>query len=664
MSILTEKIEIRIDGKKYDEDYTFSDIRLVQEVQKPNELRFLMHKRNLSEDENYIRFSLSEKLVGKEVEFSLVASTNNEEGKKTENHLDFLGIIFNVNIVRKNLKAGAVIEVIAYSPDYLLFDNPHCCSYENETLKDIVAKTVEPYSDSFSIINDPQHVFAPILYTVQYNETNYAFLSRLASRYGAWLYYNGEKLVFGKLEKLDTQTLLLGCEVLNYEYSLDMEHLNFTHAYHNYLEYSNVKEEGLSSINGEMHNLTDVVFNTSKSLYKKTTFEHLKSAAAEENFDEAILSTSFQGMGKKAQMMTCKGSSIRADLQIGSVIKIKEYYEKANGDSAACFHDELLIYKITHIADEKGNYKNLFTAMPATGEQPYPPYYHRNPYPQAETQRAVVMDNKDEKYLGRVRVQFLWQKEQDENMMTPWIRIAQPHGGENKGFYFIPEIDEEVMVGFENGNAEKPYVIGTLWHGEQRHLAQASDENYVKAIATRNHTIEFRDDNEFSYVDIYDKDDNYLVHLSADKQLIRLYAKGNIILNAESDIILEAQNNIKISAGGDVSISAGGNIDETAGNNMTLGASENISMNAGNDMDRSVGNNETLFVSSNQTVEIGANKEESIAEKYQLTAETIREEATNMLQLYGKKIEERSDSTIRLDGGSTLDLYAGNIRIN
>jgi len=199
MSIIANKIEIRIEGKPFD-NYVFSDIRLVQEIQKPNEFRFLMHKNTLTEDDNDIRFSLSEKLLGKKVEYLLTTGRDDESGKTHQDTLEFSGIIFNVNALRKNMKAGMVIEVIAYSPDYLLFDNPHCYSYENETLENIISKTLKPYK--IPVKNNPRTT-DEIPYTVQYNETNYAFINRLAVRFGEWFYYDGKELVFGKIKKSD-----------------------------------------------------------------------------------------------------------------------------------------------------------------------------------------------------------------------------------------------------------------------------------------------------------------------------------------------------------------------------------------------------------------------------------------------------------------------------
>jgi Rhs element Vgr protein len=663
MSVIVKKIEVKIDGKKLDE-YSIHNTCLTQEVLKPNRLVIRIDKQTLAESEKEIRFQQTENWLGKKIEYRLEVHIQGDENTTQDRTdvLEFEGIVFNVKNTRRSMKEGLIIEIIAYSPDYLLCDNPHCYSYENKKMSEIFKKTIEPYD----IPNDNHPAFdEPIQYAVQYNETNYDFIARMAKRFGEWFYYEGKELVFGKVKNMDCGVFHPGHDILSYDYDVHLDAMNFSHAHHNYLDVNNIITFGNDFIKGSLHNMTDAASNESKSLYTKPTFQHLKASDPEGNFDETECSAKTQTWGKQAHMMVCQGAANRADLRIGSSFTIKEDYRNDEGKASFCEQDSLLVFKVVHTTNGNRNYENEFFAIPNNSE--LPPYYYSDNYPVTNTQRAVVMDNKDPEKLGRVRVQFLWQKEQDKELMTPWIRIAQPHGGDNKGFYFIPEIDEEVMVGFENGNAEKPYVMGTLYHGEQLPGSNwYSDSNDIKAIRTRNgHTIEIHDEDQGGFIKIYDNEKgNYILTFSTDEQLIRLQSSGNIELRAENDIIIDAKNNIKISAGVDLSQSAGENMNENAGKNVIIGAKENMAINAGNDMDTHVGNNDTRYVSSNQTIEIGANKEESIAEKYQLTAETIREEATDKLELYGELIEQRAEKTLKFDGGKTLDLFAKNIRMN
>jgi len=661
MSTVINKIEVRIDGKSYHNDYDFSDIRLIQEVQKPNEFRFLMYKDTyrdpLVEDGNDIRFSISQELLGKKVEFFLNASCEDEGGKTHDNALEFIGIIFSANALRKSIGEGLMVEVIAYSPDHLLFDSPHCYSYENETLKNIIVRTLEPYN--IPLQNNPR-MEDEIPYTVQYNETNYGFIQRLASRFGEWLYHNGKELVFGKVKKSDCIELEPEYDLLNYKYRLNMEHLNFSHAHHNYLEYGNTRNDAPAFTGQSMHNMTDIAYKHSQSIYSKETFGHLESSSAEGSFDETEFAAKAQGLGIKAQMMVCEGSTSRADLRIGSIIKIKEYLKTDNQKTSVCYHDELLICEIVHTTDSSGNYINEFMAIPAGCE--YPPYIPGDYFPKAGSQRAVVKDNQDPEQLGRVRVQFLWQQEQDDSLLTPWIRIAQPHGGGDKGFYFIPEINEEVMVGFENGNAEKPYITGTLYHGEQRPGGNwPNTGNDIKAIRTRNgHTVEIHDAGEGGFIKIYDNEkNNYVLTFSTDEKLIRLESKGNIDLYAEENINIEAKNHVNVKSGKNTNHNAGESITTEAGENIATTAKKNISITAGNDMTTNVENNSRLTVQKNHTVKIEEDKTEVITKNYHTRAENIKNEALSELELKSKNHKQVANSSMKIDGGGTID-FSGN----
>ena len=668
MAILTDSIEVKIDGKAW-KDYVFSGIRLVQEIQKPAELYFKMGKDTLDEDEKEISFSLSRDLLGKKVEFVLTALRSDSKGSKNEDKLIFNGIIFKVDAIRKTMGTGSVIEVTAYSPDYLLNDSPHCFSYENDTLENIVKETINPYD--IQLENEPM-MTESIPYVVQYNETNYQFLSRLAQRFGEWLYYDGKKLVFGKIKKQDSIELHPDHDISNYQYKLDLEHLKMQHAAHNYLDYGNATHKVNDFAGDNMHRLTDICYSKSDEIYQKDTFQTLHCATSETNsLAETEHSAKMLAAGKKSQLMVCMGKTKRADLKIGSVIKIKEFFVKGTD---FCMHDELMIYKITHTAEVTEKYENEFYAIPANSE--FPPYTSSDIYPRCETQRAVVMDNQDPDNLGRIRVQFLWQKEQNDNeMMTPWIRITQPHGGDNKGFYFIPEIDEEVMVGFENGNAEKPYVIGTLYHGEQKPGDNwyNNNSNDIKAIRTRNgHTIEIHDEGEDGFIRIYDyRKENYILTLSTDNKLIKLESSGNIELFAQNNIIMEAGNNINIKAGVDMNRNAGENIKEMAGNDMSFSAGNDIeisadndmSVYAGNDRDTNIGNNDTLYVSENQNIEIGENKREEISE-YELIGDNITIIAAEEIGMLGETVNIKGNDGMKLDGGSDLELYASGIKVN
>ena len=291
-------------------------------------------------------------------------------------------------------------------------------------------------------------------------------------------------------------------------------------------------------------------------------------------------------------------------MQIGQDFLIRDKVQNVSGQSEDVEQKTLKIIGVNHSFDYGQSYSNSFTAVPEACE--YPSYSDANVHVSVPTQRATVVDNKDEQHLGRIRVQFPWQEMQGKEMITPWLRIAVPYAGLGKGHQFIPEIGEEVMVGFEMNNPERPYIIGALYNGgsgkaDDKWAAANSasgKENNIKAIRTRNgHTIEIHDKGDDGYIKIYDnKKENYILTFSTDEKLIKLESTGNIELYAKNDIIMNAGNNINVQAG--------------------------------NDRTTYIGRNDSLTVDSNQFVRVNDNKDEQVANKLQVTAENIRMAAT------------------------------------
>ncbi len=109
--------------------------------------------------------------------------------------------------------------------------------------------------------------------------------------------------------------------------------------------------------------------------------------------------------------------------------------------------------------------------------------------------------------MGRLKVKFCWA---GGSTKSDWMRLIQPHAGSGKGFYFVPENGEEVLIGFERGNAERPYVMGTNYNGSESSGYNTSG-NDQKVIHTRSGTKMIFNDAEGS-VFIEDPSGNTWVH--------------------------------------------------------------------------------------------------------------------------------------------------------
>ena len=674
MSISVRNISVAIDGTKstgfcIELDGTrwrLDNFMLSQSLLSSNFLSFSLHKEP-DERINEISFNVCGAIIGKEILISLETDNIEKESLKAENDsvadIEFAGVIVGASGSRS--RSEFTVNVEACSWDALLNDNPTCKSFENLSLNDIVCDVVDDYSDHLESEIDARFTDT-IPYCVQYNENNYQFLQRLARRYGEWLYNDGKKIVFGNLPEGENVKLAYPSrDVPSYNVDIKMRHVAFNHVASSYNSYDANQKEGVEEMQREYNTLSEQVFQASQSCFIKPTLQNLHSGGfADMDGRETILniSTKTQARGEKASMLTYSGMTYCSKIKIGSKLIIVDNYlpDTAALERSKVEQDEILVTEIVHYFSADETYSNHFVGIPSACD--YPPYSDSDVYPVAQSCRAKVKDNEDPNNLGRVRVQFDWQAQQDDSMMTPWLRMAQPYAGGGKGFSFIPEIDEEVMIDFEGGNAERPYVKGTLYNGvgdpDGAWLPNNNSANQVKAIRTRNgHTIEIHDEGNDGYIRIYDNEkENYILTFSTDEKLIKLESTGNIELYAKNDIIMHAGHDINASADNDIFIAAGHDMQRTADND--------IREHAGNDRSASIDRNDSLTVESNQFVKVNDNKDEQVAHKLQVTAENIREEAKQSLLEYSTVHHQKANATMAINAGTQIDIKANKVKVN
>ncbi len=674
MSISIKNIAIAIDGTKSTgfcisldgSAWRLDNFTLSQSLLSPNSLSFTMHK-GPEENMNEALFTICGQIIGKEITISLETDSIERESLKAETDtiadITFKGVILSASGSRSS--TAYVINVQAYSWDALLSDNQTCKSFEDKTLNDIINDVIDDYSDHLDSEVDSRFTDT-IPYCVQYNETNYQFLQRLARRYGEWLYNDGERIVFGNLPEGESVKLAYPSQdIPSYNVDLNMQHVAFNHVASSYNSYDANQKEGVEEMQKEYNTLSEQVFQASQNCYVKPTLQNLHSGGfANSDGRETILnvSTKTQARGQKAGMLTYSGNTYCSKLKIGSTLLIVDNYitNSASNEKSKVNQDEILITELVHYFSADETYSNHFVGVPSACD--YPPYSNSDVYPIAQSCRAKVTDNEDPNNLGRIRVQFDWQALLDDEMMTPWLRMAQPYAGGGKGFSFIPEIGEEVMIDFEGGNAERPYVKGTLYNGvgdpDGKWLPNSNSANQVKAIRTRNgHTIEIHDEGNDGYIRIYDNEkENYILTFSTDKKLIKLESTGNIELYAQNDIIMHAGHDINASADNDIFIAAGNDMQRTADND--------IREHAGNDRSTSIDRNDSLTVEANQFIRVNDNKDEQIAHKLQITAENIREEAQDKFLQYSTTHQQKASDDMAMNAGNRIDIKASKVKVN
>ncbi|NJM39842.1 MAG: VgrG-related protein [Anaerolineae bacterium] len=170
---------------------------------------------------------------------------------------------------------------------------------------------------------------------------------------------------------------------------------------------------------------------------------------------------------------------------------------------------------------------------------------------------GLVTNVNDPNGLGRVKVKFPWLGDQVE---STWCRMAAPMAGSGRGFYFLPEVNDEVLVAFEHGDPNVPFVVGTLWNTSDKPPKKNSEvfsggKVNERILRSRSgHEIVFGDKEGAETVTIVDKNKNSIVIDSA-KDTLTITVKGDCNVKANGKCVVQASQDIQLaSSGADVSI--------------------------------------------------------------------------------------------------------------
>ena len=721
----SNKFNIEISGCKF----TLSGFSLSQRLLDHSYLSFSLIKNPL-EDISDTQFQACADMIGMPVELTLQTDSMEVEmegfsGGDKAADIEFKGFVNNISASRDNSNYTILVSAVSY--DAQLDDSPDCRSWLDKSLKDIIEDTLKNAKDLESEV-DPVFTDENYTYCVKWNESSYNFIQRMAIRHGEWLFNNGKKLFFGKMpEGESVQLSYPSKDMTSYHISIRTQHLNFRHIAANEVIDDTTTHNNLDEMEGSINKLNDAAFDASQSNYPQATMENIIAAGFnwEHNGEQGFVKSldTPQAKGTRASLLTYQGSTSCPKLNVGVKLTVIDNYindEQSNGKSDVQ-QDEILITSVSHTFDNDEFYSNSFTGISAKAE--FPPYANAAAIPRALSCRAWVKDNNDPEEMGRVRVYFPWGQQgpnnDSEEMLTPWIRVEQAYAGSNRGAYIIPEKNDEVMIDFEGGNAEMPYVRSSVFNC-QSHMDfdWACDKtvpaNQIKAIRTRNgHTIEVHDEGSDGYIRIYDYEkENYILTFSTDEKLIKLRSSGNIEMYADHDIIMKAGNDIKVTAGHDKNLKVGHDYsisvknDETekvdhdhtemVSNNYTLAVTNNISETANNEFTAHSDKDMTLTTSANYTLQsegemyveaekdymlnLGGNSETvvkkdqsnkvqgnadfSITQALQLSGKDITIQAQNELNEYSVSQNLKASNAIGINATATIDIKAMMIKEN
>lgn len=460
-----------------------------------------------------------EKFIGYIGETASISFVHRQTGES----YDFEGIITQVEMVGSMGETGGVA-IHGTSPTILYENNRTLDSWMDQSLSTIIKEATQEYG-KVNLVSNPKYA-APIPYMAQYNESVFDFMNRLSALYGEWFYYDGTKVYFGKPDRDNTEKIV---------YDMDLEEVRLVanlvpgkSARYDYVAQENKQHNADTPAKPDgMNDLQSIAHSCSEKAYTaKTT-----SAADPHVTDKAELDEQMRIVknASGANLLNIKGIGKTCRIRIGEIIDVS-FPDRMKLPPLGKFR----IVGIEHEVRRDGHYSNSFVGVPdSTVHIPVPDAKR----PLALPELATVKENNDDKGQGRVKVAFDWQK---NGKTTNWIRVQTPNAGvsgavpKNRGWVFVPEVGDQVMVSYEHGNPDRPYVTGSVFHSGS---GKGGDkDNKVKSIITRSGNAIVFDDETGSIV-ITDQTGKQLIMLDGT-DAITVMAKKSITLTNEAESVI------------------------------------------------------------------------------------------------------------------------------
>jgi uncharacterized protein involved in type VI secretion and phage assembly len=182
---------------------------------------------------------------------------------------------------------------------------------------------------------------------------------------------------------------------------------------------------------------------------------------------------------------------------------------------------------------------------------------------------GIVTNNQDPDSMGRVKVKFPWLSDSEESF---WARIAVPMAGKDRGVWFLPEVDDEVLVAFEQGDLRFPYVVGALWNGKDTPAGDNGDgKNNLRIIKSRSgHIIKLNDEDGKETIEILDKKGKNTVVIDSANDSITITSEKDITLSATKGKITLDAKELAIKSSSDSKVESGAGLDLKASGTMNV----------------------------------------------------------------------------------------------
>jgi len=548
--------------------FHYTSIKITQSFNAHHEFEIVLNH-DVIEDTGSYKIDQSQSWIGKQFVLSL------DHGA-----MNFKGVVCEVGLEQNHGLRGNLI-VKGYSSTILLETGAHLLSFNETTLSNVIKQVTKNVPGNDLNVNISPTYKEEITYLTQFKESNFEFLNRLSAEYGDFFYYDGKVLHFGKPGDQKVLNLIHGQDLYLMKTAVRIKSLDFSYFSYNSQEDNRINSDSPAEHDG-LNQYAQFGAEKSTDIFSdKANYPVKPRVKNKQQLDELA---SRHAAAEAANLSDVTGESTNTGLNIGSIAEIHVSRKGLDGLFNQDEFGKYLITEISHHINDVGRYNNTFKGISA--EVNVVPN-HSVKSPEAVSQVGIVTDNADPKQMGRVKVQMLWQK---NNQNTDWIRVLTPDAGSsdqfsrNRGHVFIPEVGDQVILGFRYNDPDRPFVMGSVFNGKTG--AGGDVNNIKKSISTRSgHLVEFDDTDGKETITITDKNSNVIrfdtnassIEITAP-EFIRIHAK-NVEISAQEDISFTAGNNINASAGENTTLHSGKD-QIVAAENITMVANDNISKTA------------------------------------------------------------------------------------
>ena len=482
--------------------------------------------------------------------------------------------------------------------------------YQELTITDILEEVFKRtgYSDyEFRLTrNYPQRV-----YCVQYRETHLSFVSRLMEEEGIYYYFehSADKHVLVIADHNGSNPDIPGATTLRYAPQSRLEESVITEFEHEF-----VVRSGKVSLRDYNFETPTVTLAATLGEEHEEIYDYPGMYGA---LDEGERLARLQLEAEECDRQVVRAVSDSSALIAGHQFTLKEHYRAdANG--------KYLITEVQHLAstgDYRGwdataglSYENTFTCIPA-GTPYRPARQTQRPVIQGAQTAVVVGPPGEEIYVdkyGRIKVQFHWDRDGQRNENSScWVRVATPWGGKGWGGVTLPRIGNEVIVGFEEGDPDRPLVLGSVYNADQMPPFDLPGAGIQMGMKSRS-SPGGGGNNEISLTD------------TKGKELITIHGQYDMNTTVEHDETVEIKNNRKANVGVDETLSVGNDQTISIGNDRTEQVGNNETIGIGNDRGTTVGGSDTLTVSLNRSHSVAINEAINVGAAQEVSVGGIR----------------------------------------